>query len=353
MRTRVVVAAVITGLAGALVSTFFVVAPATDGGAFVDPSFTMVASALWGATTGAAAGALAWMGPPRTTTPLGFGFLTAAVSAIGGVAFAVHLMGHDLLDGNRSVLMGSALAAAGIGWCLGAAVGMLEARVTPPLSDDEIRGARWTMLGLAVTGVLVALWLGAGEGVRDVRRFPATPVMQAIAIADGVLIVVTLAIAAGTTRAATTAPDARPGPGARSVARLGMILACVIFVLFAATVPAGIAYDVQRSRAHANAGTVESLLDAGRRYVRREGDLPVDLDDLLDRGARVLPGTAVIGLWRTTHVVCVSVGTSSGTGSIEEPFQHGSLAYRVGPAGRWRLRFEEGGVGDCPIRVTS
>jgi hypothetical protein len=353
MRTRVVVAAVIAGLAGALVSTFFVSAPAADGGAFVDPSFTMVASALWGAATGAAAGALAWMGPPRTTIPLGLGFLAAAVSAIGGVAFAVHLMGHDLLDGNPSVHMGSALAAAGIGWCLGAAVGMLEARVTLPMGDGEIRVARWTMLGLAVTGVLVALWLGAGEGVRDVRGSPATPVMQAIATADGVLIAVTLAVAAGTTRSATVAPDASPGLVARSAARLGMVLACVTFVLFAASVPGGIAYDVQRSRAHANAGTVGNLLDAGRRYVRREGDLPVDIDDLLDRGARVLPGTSVIGVWRTRHVVCVSVGTSSGTGSIEQPFQHGSLAYRLGPADRWRLRFEESGVGDCPLRVTS
>lgn len=315
------------------------------GGSSATPLTTYAAAAAWGAAIGGAVGALAGASPSRTTLPLGIGALVGAAGAIGGIAVGVHLLGHDLLDGDQNVLMTSAFVGAGIGWSVGAASGTIVGRETPALGPSQVRMARAAAVAIVLMGVVIAAALGPGIDLAShLRR--STRVMQAAAITDAVLVAVTLAIVGGThprREAETSLPT-------RVVAAGGLVLGCLVFIAFLARIPgAEISRDTRRLTA-ANARTAWSLAEAGTAYAERTGTIPSSIEILERAGGDVMPGSHVNGLWEMPRGFCVEVGIGVGGGGASA-IRSEAVWFVEMASGELRTKVSAGGIGGCEAMI--
>lgn len=305
MRRSVVWSGLIFGFWGGLVATSWTVVQLRSGHP-VDPILAVVVSAAWGTVIGGITGAIAGGTPSRATLALGFGALAGAVGGIAGLAFAVHALGHDLLDGNPNVHLASALAGAAAGWAAGTGAGVVAGRDAPALTPRQICVARSAAIGLLGVGVLFAVAVGRGlEPIGAARR--AVGWSQTMLLADALLVAVTIAIVAGL----RPRDDAQTPPvGARAAGRSGLVLACGLLVTLAACAPGS---ELDRSIDRLGgvvARTAVDLAGAGEAYAERTGRIPADADTLVRRGARVPPGIQVNGLFRVPLGFCVEVGTA-------------------------------------------
>jgi len=344
--TRATRAGLTLGILGGAFALWWA-AVGASGGSSATPPTTYAAAAAWGAAIGGAVGVLAAASPARTTLPIGIGALVGAVGAVGGIAVSVHVLGHDLLDGDRNVLMASAFIGAGIAWTVGATAGAVVGRDAPALAPSQVRVARAAAVAIVLVGVVIAAALGPGIDLASHPR-RSTGVMRAAAIADAVLVAVTLAFVAGR----GPRHEAETPLLARVVAAGGLVLGCLVLVASLALMPGvEVARDTRRLTA-ANAWTAWSLAGAGTAYAERTGTIPSRIETLEWAGGDVMPGSHVNGLWEMPRGFCVEVGTGVGGGVGAPPLRSEAVWFVETTSGELRARTFIGGVGGCEAMTT-
>lgn len=339
MRRRAVRTACLLGLFGGLVALW--ATSSGDGYLEFRAAITTVAIA-WGAGIGALVGGLAGASPARTMLPLGLGAILGGIGAIGGMAFAVHVLGHDLLDGDRNIQLTSAFVGAGLGWIAGAATGAASGRDVPPLTPSQIRAARFAAIAIVALGLGLAVSLGRSADLRADQGDAGSA--QIASIADAILVAATLAFVAGTS---PKADPATPSLMARTSARAGLTIGSIVLVTIAACQPGTELDRRTRERVAANAWTATSLAGAGVSYAERTGRVPDRVETLVEAGGMVAPGSHVNGVWLVTRGFCVEVGTDADRSAGVAPLQSVLVRFATTGSDGLRMRTWSGGVGGC------
>ena len=285
-------------------------------------------SGAWGSVVGAATGCLVASLSYRSLIPIGIATVLAACGFIAGTAVAVHVLGHDLLDGNTNVLMSTALTGAGAGWIIGAAVGAAVSADAPPLTAARAWTLRGAAVAAATTGISLAWMRAATPGLWGLEQRFVERSLAAI-LADAALVALTLLLVAGGRHPA--APETADVHGSRFdgsrfakiVAAGGVALGCVVFIAILAPLHHAFRSVEDARRTSANWRTVDSLSEAARRYQDRVGVYPPDLETLLAAGGELQPGSVVSLVRPSGGRLCLMVGTDVGTGAPAEPFVYG------------------------------
>jgi hypothetical protein len=284
--------------------------------------------AAWGFVTGATVGWIVASLPQRAVLPLGFGTLLAAAGFVAGTAFAVHVLGQDLIDGNPNQILASALVGAGVGWMIGIAIGAgLSVHATPFTSRQAwlLRGVGFAALplGLALRWVLS---ISAGPwGLTE--RYLAWP-LEAL-VADAVIVCLALLLVAGGRHPGSPPHDGHARVSSRftrGVAWTGVALGCTVLIALVGSVIVTSRSVEHARQERANRRTAESLAAAARRSVDRRGTYPSDLASLLAAGGEVKLGSVVTALRADADVfLCLTVGTDAGSGEAVEPYWSATL----------------------------
>jgi hypothetical protein len=281
----------------------------TQGGYVAHPALRLSLLLLWGAAVGGAIGWLVRALTPRAKLPLGFGTFVAALGFVGGLAFAVHLLGQDLLDGNRTVQLASSLAGAGAGWLIGASLGLALATSGPCPTAREAWRIRATATVPVVLGVVFA-FESSPPARAAARRIAEGRVVQMAFLVDAGLVALTLLLSAGTrTRTADEPPEPEDiDPVARSVRAFGIALGCAVLIWVIASAPQSRTSSQTFAQERQNFHTLESIQSAAQRFMQQMHALPPDLDSLRPLGVRVRHGTTVGFFGPAGKGLCVVVG---------------------------------------------
>ncbi|MGZ4150331.1 MAG: hypothetical protein ACXVQJ_09850, partial [Actinomycetota bacterium] len=281
----------------------------TQGGYVAHPALRLSLLLLWGAAVGGAIGWLVRALTPRAKLPLGFGTLVAALGFVGGLAFAVHILGQDLLDGNRTVQLASSLAGAGVGWLIGACVGLALATGGP---RPTLREA-WRIRAIAIVPIVIGVayaWESSPPARAAAHRVADSRAVQLAFLVDAAMVALPLLLAAGIrTRPADEPPEPEDlDPVARSVRALGIALGCTVLIGLIASAPQSRTSSQTFAQEHRNFRTLDSIQNAAQRYMQRMHALPADLDALRPYGVRLRHGTTVGFFGPVGQGLCVVVG---------------------------------------------
>jgi hypothetical protein len=253
-------------------------------------------------------------GPARATIVLGPAAFLAGIGYIAGwVAGAVR--GQTFPDyAEFAATLG--LAGAGVGWVLGALVGI-------SISDGNRKISR---RGAPVLWVAAAAAIGAGIAIAaqeesmlwtKVLSEDELPWLRLATVADGVIVALTLLIASFLGR---TDEDAVP------VAYVGGVFSVLSIVLLAVTFVTSVSFVFvdHRNRVERRIGipastTMYELLREAERFHDRRGRFPDDLAHVLALGGDIHPGSQVAFAGPVGDGFCVIVGISEGRDEPGEP----------------------------------
>lgn len=324
----------------------------TEGGYVEHPVARLMTLVAWGALIGGALGWLAEASPLRATIPVGLAFVSGIVGFVVGVVVGVNVVGDPLIDGNTSRLLTSALIGTGVGWSIGASVGLVLARPARP-TLTESRVLRSTAFAAVLVG-LAAAWFETsliGPGGLRARYLPS---LQAATIADAVLVGLILVIVAGRARATPPQPSsAREIAGAfrRRLGKAGVIVGCLLSIaVFAIALQtrAAVATAIQRG---ANMRTADILAAVAANYQEENGAYPADLDGLLASGGEIEDGSFVNFAGAVRGGFCVRVGTEIGGDYGGPPYSSAVVHPRPPKAHSWTAA--ESWVGDSCRSATA
>jgi hypothetical protein len=210
----------------------------------------------------------------------------------------------------------SAIAGGGLGWSLGAGVGLAKASRSTPAT--RTRAAIWGVaVAMIVLGAVAASFEGSLVGPGGLRR-NSLEWLRIATLADFALVALTLVIASG------AGPGREPTPyigtWARRIGAFGTALGCLaapLVVVGALETRTTVRTGIQQQ---ASERTADSLASAAAEYHERHGDYPADLETLLAFGGHVEPGSFVIGATPVPNGFCVQVGTDVGQGFGASPY---------------------------------
>jgi hypothetical protein len=318
-RVRRVIAYAALGVATVLVAHLAGGENGTQGGYVEHPALRLIGLMTWGALVGAAIGWLAAQTTLRTTLPLGVATITAAVGFIAPLWYRENVQGSSLLDANEQALLLLGLVGAGVGWAIGASIGLVLPNPAPRPSREEAMRTRGVALAAMLIGVLFAWWSWTDERSRHLRPHGPGARIPWIMLADAALVAVTLLAVAGIRRHDEPADPDRTHRIAGGIGRAGMGLGCLVLVAVVATAPQGRTSSETPAQRRANDRTLVSVSGAARRYMEERGEVPSDLPSLLPFGARQYPSTVIASVAALEDGVCVLVGADH-DGVAVEPF---------------------------------
>jgi hypothetical protein len=311
------------GVSGAVLVVF-------GRGLFLEAGPPPLLLAAWGLVTGAVIGGIAASLPQRATFPLGIGTLLAAAGFVAGTAYAVHVLGQDLPDGNPNQLLASGLVGAGVGWSVGAALGAVMARRAARFSARQawlVRGIGLAALPIGTTLVWLR-WLSVGSQgpTRYIGR------SYAALVADALVVCLSLLLVAGGRHPATQLEQDRTRIGSRltrCAVAFGVTMGCLVLIALLGSVlvtPRAVEHARQEQ---ANHRTAESLIRAATRVMDRDGAYPGDVASLLAAGGKLQPGSVVTLVSGSGDRLCLTVGTDAGSGEGREPYWSASVGPHV------------------------
>jgi hypothetical protein len=315
----------------------------TQGGYVEHPALRLVVLLAWGAFVGGVIGWLARATPSRATLPLGLGTIAAAIGFIVGLWFAVNVQGQDLLDGNPQVQELSELLGAGVGWAIGASIGLAEVNTEPMPSRDDARRTRRVAVAMLLIGVLWASWERSNELDQGLHVRTVAAGVPGVLLLDVALVALTLLVVVGGVGRRRNEGTATSSEGGRSIDRIGragMGFGCFVLIAILAAAPQDRRSSETPRQVDANYRSLASVEHAAQQYMEKRRTVPHDLGSLRRFGAHVSSGTAIASIEPLEDGVCVVVGTDN-DGVAVEPLVSG-IVYLPG---RRDSLTEEGGIG--------
>jgi hypothetical protein len=311
----------------------------TQGGYVEHPALRLVVLIASGAFVGGTIGWLVQATPSRATLPLGFGTIGAAIGFIVGLWFAVNVQGQDLLDGNPQVQELSELLGAGVGWVIGASIGLAFASEEPKPSRTDAWRTRRVAVAMLLIGFLWAWWERSNELEQGLHVPTLAAGVPGILLLDTALVALTLLAVAGvgTRRSDRPAGSSEGGRLIDGIGRAGMGFGCFVLISVLAAAPQARRSSETPRQVRTNYRTLYRVTNAAQRYMEKRGSVPHGLGSLRHLGARIPSGTVIASFEPLEDGVCVVVGTDH-DGAAVEPLVSG-IVYLSAERG------SEGGVG--------